>query len=300
MFEILSSFLKAQDEKTEVKTNYPISLISPIGIGAPAAYVIYPYTKEALIEILSFLRRFCLPYKIFGRMSNVLPRDEFYNGVIVRTDRMNDIRFRDNTLFAESGAMLGAIMARCVDAELSGVEELAGIPGSIGGSVVGNAGAFGREMSDVVTRAHVYDVENREEYIVSASDMNFSYRHSSIIPDKYVVLGVELTLVRDEKSSIVERMLKCRNRRLATQPIGERTLGSTFKRCRDRSAAELIDLCGLKGVSVGDAQISKKHAGFVVNNGEAKARDVLELIELAENKVRTAFGITLEREIILM
>ena len=300
MFEMLEAFLKAQDTEIEVKRNHLLAKVSPIGIGGCASYVLYPKNEYVLKSLLSILISEQIQYRVVGRMSNILPSDDKYTGVIVRTDRLSYVKTDKNILSVGCGAMLGAAAAIAARAELSGMEELAAIPGSIGGSILGNAGAFGREICDILRRIRVYDTDEKREYVFNVSELEFSYRHTSLDGNRYLILGADIELSKEKKVNIINKMLDCKQKRLATQPIGAKTLGSTFKRCNGHSAGELIDACGLKGLSVFDAQISTKHAGFIINNGRARAKDVLELMKISEEAVENQFGVRLEREIIVM
>ena len=300
MFEALDAFLKAQDVKIEVKKDFPLRRISTIGIGGEASYVLYPRSVSQLVLLVQLLHGEEIPYIISGRMSNVLFSDSVYHGVVIRTDKLCGVASDGSTLFCECGVTLASLARACISEELTGLEELFGIPGSIGGSVIGNAGAFGREIADVIKCVVAYNVESEEQYVLNSSDMKYSYRSSCLKGKEQIVLGAQLSLAKSERSAILDKSNEYKRIRAQAQPIGEKSLGSIFKRCAERSAGELIDMCGLKGLAVNDAQISHKHAGFIVNNGNAAASDVVSLMSIARCEVKNKFGLVLEPEIVIM
>ncbi len=289
-------FLKMNDVK--YKENFPLSLISPVKIGGEATILVYPKTQDELIEIVDFLGKTKIKHKIVGRMSNVLPPDDKYSGIIIRTDFISRYHIKGTSVEASAGVSLPYLAKITADSGLSGLEELSGIPGSIGGAIRGNAGAFGREISQLVSRITVYDTKTSSFDRLKAEKVCFDYRSSSLMAENLVILSVKLSLSRSDKSKTNYLIQRYREKRIATQPVGQASLGSVFKRpYRDVSAAKLIDECGLKGKKVGGAKISEKHAGFIVNVGGATAADYLTLVEYAKDKVYEKFGILIEREI---
>ena len=296
MFSEVMDFLKMNDVK--YKENASLKRISPIGIGASAKIVAYPDSEEKLVLLLRFLGNVKIQNKILGRMSNVLPPDEDYIGVVVRTELLRNYRITGELVSVDCGASLPRLAANMAAAGFSGLEELSGIPGSIGGSVVGNAGAFGRELSDLVVGVKVYDLINQEILTFGPPDLEFSYRHSNLKCGRYIVLSVCLKLVGSDKDTVRAAMSRFRDIRRKTQPVGELSLGSTFKRPGEGLyAAKMIDECGLKGKSIGGAMVSRKHAGFIVNTDGARAKDYLELSEYVKKVVFDRFSVVLEREV---
>ena len=292
----LSDFFKLNDVK--YKGNYQLSLISPIKIGGNARYVAYPDKVNKLIKVVDFLRKNKIRYKIIGRMSNTLPPDDDYDGVIIRTDSMSKYHLNRMSLYAESGASLPFLAKVCADLGFSGFEELSGIPGSLGGAIRGNAGAFGREISNLVSRVTVYNFRSEIIEHLKAEKLCFDYRSSSLMNENIIILSARLNLTRSDKFTVNRLIEDYREKRMATQPVGQASLGSTFKRpMKDVHAAKLIDECGLKGHKIGGAKISEKHAGFIVNIGGATAVDYLSLVEFAQKQVYEKFGIMLEKEI---
>ena len=292
-------FLKMND--VEYKENLKLSKISPIKIGGAADVVVYPRGEEELVKLVGFLDKSIKPYKILGRMSNVLPPDEKYGGTLIRTDHINNYSFKENVLEVGVGASMPTIAKILCERGLSGFEGLSGIPGSIGGAIVGNAGAFGREISDLVIDVKIYDLEAKKINHLSADQCGFSYRDSYFKQRPWIVLSARLKLSESDTFSVASETNRIRQIRKNTQPTDKPSLGSTFKRPSENiSAAWLIDQCGLKGFSVGVAAISKKHAGFIINNGGATAADYLHLSEYVAQCVYERFKIKLCREIEIM
>ena len=295
MTQEISDFFKMNDVK--YRENFNLSLISPVRIGAQARFLAYPESSEDLIKVVDFLRNKKIKHKILGRMSNVLPPDNIYNGVIVRTDLLSYQLVKGTTVEVGAGLSLPYLAKITADAGLSGLEELSGIPGSIGGAIRGNAGAFGREISQLVSRVTVYNRQSSRVEQLRSDQIIFEYRRSGLIRDDVIILSAKLLLSRTDRATANELIQKYREKRMATQPVGQASLGSVFKRpAKDIYAAKLIDECGLKGRSVGGAKISEKHAGFIVNCGGATAADYLTLADCAKDCVYKKFGVTLERE----
>ena len=295
MQEIID-FFKMNDVK--YKENFDLSRISPVRIGGKALFVAYPRTTEEMIKIIDFLENLKINYKIVGRMSNVLISRDLYDGIIIRTDLMSLFEFSGESAYVNAGISLPQIAKLAADAGLSGLEQLSGIPGSIGGAIRGNAGAFGREISELVSDVTIFDKHTSRVIDLSQDEIDFSYRRSSLIDKKYIILGATLLLSASDSLKIKGYMADIYQIRLSTQPYNEPSLGSVFKwPVEGLSAAKLIDDCGLKGYRIGKAKISEKHAGFIINCGGATAQDYLSLVDYAADEVYKKFGINLEKEI---
>lgn len=299
MIKYVSDFLKMND--VEFKKAIKMSTVSTVKIGGIADIVAYPNSENQMIMLVTFFEKQKIPYKIVGRMSNILPSDERYNGVLIKTDRMDHYRFGNCGAVASAGVLLTRLAIESEKLGFSGFEEIAGIPGSIGGAVTGNAGAFGKEICDTVTSVVYFDIKSGTVNRISAEDCDFEYRSSLFKKLNGIVLSVDFCLTKSDSLTIRnKRMLVAENRR-KTQPYGAPSLGSTFKRpSLVLSAGKLIDECGLKGYCIGGAEISNKHAGFVVNKGKATAKDYLAVSEYAKNEVLNKFGVRLEYEIEIM
>ena len=295
MTEEILGFL--QNNVVEYKRLTNLSRISTVRIGGIADMVVYPNSTDMLAKLVKKLNDSKIPYKILGRMSNALMAKDYYQEVIIRTDRIDAFNVNDHNLTVSTGISLSRLAKIALNCSLSGLEALSGIPGSIGGAIRGNAGAYGREMSDIVSSVTLLEPSLGDVFEIKNSQLDFSYRHSSIIQSDLIILSAKISLCRSTVDAVYSKMIDIANRRRAAQPTEFPTLGSVFKRCDgDLLPWQLIDGCGLRGYSVGDAEISKKHAGFIVNRGSAKASDFLSVVEQAEKSVLDRYKIKLERE----
>ena len=265
-------------------------------IGGPADYYIVP-DRGQLADAIACCRKHHMHYVIIGNGSNLLVRDGGIRGLVIEIGKaLSGITIEGNMLVVGAGEMMGRVASAALDAELSGMECLAGIPGTIGGAVVMNAGAYGSEMKDVLTRVTVYTPEGVIR-TVDAAELDLGYRHSNIPEREYIVLEAQLCLSPGRKSDIQGKMAECRDARISKQPLEYPSAGSTFKRPEGYFAGKLIDDAGLRGYGVGDAQVSEKHCGFVINRGNASAVDVLALMEDVKQKVFAQFGVLIEPEV---
>ena len=294
MFEYVEKRLKAKD--VQYKRNQKLSSLSPIRIGGEAEMVVYPKTKEDLVFTINVLSTVGTSYKVVGRMSNVLPPDEKFCGVIVKTDGLSSYSFDKTCVYAEAGVGLTFLANQASRASLSGLEELSGIPGTLGGAICGNAGAYGREIADIFESADVYSLKDNRVFTLGRDEAGFGYRKSHFGDSEYVILSARLLLCASNCEKIRELMREYKKRRDLAAPH-EPSLGSTFKRPPGAYASELIDKCGLKGMRVGGAVISEIHAGYIVNRDSATSEDVKALVSISENAVMEKFGVHLEREI---
>ncbi len=296
MTEYLKEYLKVND--VEYKKKEKLSKYSTIKIGGEAEIIAYPDTEDNLTALISFCRKISIKHKIVGNMSNILPSDNGYKGVIIKTDRLNSFEIFGNTVRTGCGVKLPILSKYLADAGLSGFEGLSGIPGQIGGSVCGNAGAFGREMSDIVSSVIVYSPEDDKKFEISRDKLDFSYRKSMISEKSLVLLSVKFSFTNSERGLILSEMRRCREIRKAKQPIDYPSLGSFFMKTKEGiPAARLIDECGLKGTAIGGAMVSTKHAGFIINSSSAKSADVKSLSSLVEECVFERFSVKLCREV---
>ena len=287
--------LKMND--VEHKENYPLSEISAIRIGGKADLVVYPKSEKELICLVNRLLEKEIKFKILGRMSNVLPSDEGYRGVVIRTDRLKEYAIEGEVATVASGVGIPYLAAKTAELGLSGLEQLSGIPCSLGGAIFGNAGAFGREMGDLIRSVRAFSIREGKIIDFSVEKCIFSYRSSIFKSGEHVILSAVLKFLKSDENTVKESIHKYRKMRLDTQPHGLLSLGSTFKRPQGDSAGRMIDECGLKGYTIGGAQISEKHAGFIVNIGNASAEDYKNLAEYAQGAVYQRFGTRLEYEI---
>ena len=266
-------------------------------VGGAADYFIQPKSAEELRAALEILHRYEIPVLVIGNGSNLLVRDKGIRGAVIQIyNRMADITVAEDTIYAKGGALLSAVAARAAEHSLTGLEFASGIPGSIGGAVVMNAGAYGGEMKDVLVSVEVLTQE-LEIKTIPVAELDLGYRHS-IIPEKgYIVLGATLRLKEGNAAEIRGRMAELAEQRRAKQPLQYPSAGSTFKRPEGYFAGKLVQDAGLKGKTIGGAQVSEKHSGFLINIGGATAQDILDLIAFCQKEVKEQFGVTLETEV---
>ena len=259
--------------------------------------MIYPADIDKLIDVLKILNETSIPYRVLGKMSNVLFKNSVYNGVIIKTDRINALFINDETVVLECGCSFPASLKFIAEKNIGGFEGLWGIPGSVGGMLKQNAGAFGYTVSDKFLNCRVYDIYTSEIITMSKADMCFGYRTSILDDNRYVLLDSVFCGEYMPINDIYAKVREYSELRRKSQPVTRPSLGCVFKSVDGVSAGKLIDMLGLKGFSVGGAVISDKHAGFIVNSGVATANDVLDLIEYIKKRVFREFGITLIEEI---
>ena len=283
-----------------VAADEPMARHTTFRVGGPADYFVRPVDVEQIPALISLGRMENIPYFILGNGSNLLVSDEGYRGMIINiADNMNGVDIHDGVIRAQAGAMLTKVGRLARDNSLTGLEFASGIPGTIGGAVYMNAGAYGGEMKDVVVSVRAMDTDGRV-YDLSVDEMDFSYRHSVIGERGLVVLEVMMKLAEGNLDEIDSRMNELAEARRSKQPLEYPSAGSTFKRPEGYFAGKLIMESGLRGYSVGGAQVSEKHCGFVVNRGGATASDVMTLIRDVQDKVREEFEVELETEVRLL
>lgn len=265
-------------------------------IGGPARRMAFPGTKEQLTAAVALAKECGARTLILGKGTNLLVADEGLDALVIKTERMNGIRLVDEvTVEADAGVSLARLAVFAQQQGLAGLEFAHGIPGGLGGAVYMNAGAYGGEMKNVITHITAFwDGEIRE---MSVEEAQLSYRHSVFSDSDGVVLGATVRLTKDDPAAIRERMDELMVRRKTSQPLEYPSAGSTFKRPVGNFAGTLIEKTGLKGLTVGGAQVSQKHAGFVINIGDATCADVLALIEEIQRRVFDASGVRLEPEV---
>ncbi|WP_288190135.1 UDP-N-acetylmuramate dehydrogenase [Veillonella magna] len=293
---------KLQDVLTsdELMIGEPLSAHTTFKIGGPADIFVEPNSPEKLSRVMQLISEYKAPLTVLGSGSNVLVRDGGIRGVVLSLCQLRHVKRRDEkTLVMGAGFMLKEASEYAWQEGLSGMEFAIGIPGSLGGAVFMNAGAYDGEMSQVVTKVTAVD-RNGEFHTYSGGECRFAYRHSLFQDNHEVVAEVEMTLVPGDAKKIKAVMDDLTERRESKQPLEHASAGSTFKRPPGYFAGTLIEQTGLKGLAVGDAMVSQKHAGFVVNVGTAKAKDVLAVIHEVQRRVKEAHGVDLETEVRLI
>lgn len=275
----------------------PMSAHTTFRIGGPADYFAMPSSAEEIRRIVSLCIEQEVPYYIIGNGSNLLVGDKGFRGVIIQIFKnMRDIRTEGETVTAQAGALLSKVAAAAYDAGLTGFEFASGIPGTLGGAVRMNAGAYGGEMSQVLKSADVLTAEG-EVLTIPVEEMKMGYRTSIVSRMDYVVLGAQLVLSRGSKEDIRAKMDELKEKRVSKQPLEFGSAGSTFKRPEGYFAGKLIEDAGLRGFRIGNAQVSEKHCGFVINRGGATAAEVAELMAHIIRRVEETSGVRLQPEV---
>ena len=275
----------------------PMRLHTTFRIGGPAQFFVIPRTQEEAAAAVCLCRSEGAPYYIIGNGSNLLVSDKGYRGVVIQLFKeFSDINIEGTRIRAQAGASLAKIAAEALRAGLAGFEFAAGIPGTLGGACIMNAGAYGGEMKDVLLAVTVLtkDGEIRE---IPREELDMGYRTSRASREGWIVLGAAIELARGDEKEIRAKMEDLKQRRTDKQPLEYPSAGSTFKRPEGYFAGKLIQDAGLKGYTVGGAQVSEKHSGFVINRGNATAEEVLFLIRQVRKKVKQQFGVEMEPEV---
>lgn len=272
--------------------NEPLAKYSSFRTGGKAANIIFPESTEEFVTAL----RENPGAAVLGNLSNTLVLDGGIDGTVIITTKLNSVSVNGNTVTAAAGASLTSVAVAARDASLAGCEFLYGIPGTVGGGVFMNAGAYGGEIADIIENAVVFTPDGKVTTL-SKGDLDLGYRTSKLQSTRYILLSAAFSLQSGNREVISSAMDDLMNRRMTTQPLDKPSCGSTFKRPTGNFAGKLISDCGLKGISVGGAQVSEKHAGFIVNSGGATSRDILDLVQLVKKTVFEKTGVLLEEEI---
>ncbi len=299
-YMIDNNFIKALREmmpEEQIFTEEPMAHHTTFRIGGNADVFVLPASVEELLQILKLVKRYSVPLTVLGNGSNVLVRDGGIRGVVVSFGKpFAHIERNGACITAGAGVTLGTVSLFAASHSLSGLEFAVGIPGSLGGAIFMNAGAYDGEISQVV-RAVTAVTPEGEVVRYQPEDMGFGYRHSVFQENEHIICEIELALKEGEPAVIQEKMAEFTRRRMEKQPLDKPSAGSTFKRPPGLFAGTLIDEAGLKGFTIGGAQVSEKHAGFVINKGGATAANVLALIEEVERRIEEKNGVRLVPEI---
>lgn len=295
-----NEWIRKLGKQVEILVAEPMKNHTAFRIGGPADALALPKTPEEVAEVVRFCHEHAQPYYVLGNGSNLLVSDEGYRGLVLQLYRnFNDIQVNGETITVQSGAMLAAVARTAYQTGLTGLEFASGIPGTIGGAVVMNAGAYGGEMKNVLKEVTVLTKEG-EVLVIPAKALELGYRTSVIPKNGWIVLGAVLQLKKGDQEQILARMEELKEQRITKQPLDLPSAGSTFKRPEGYFAGKLIMDAGLRGFTVGGAQVSEKHCGFVVNRGDATAADVWELICEVKRRVKEMTGVELEPEVKLL
>ena len=283
--------------KDSILLDEPMSRHTTFRVGGPADFFVTPKAKEEVRDVIRICKEAGMPYYIIGNGSNLLVSDAGYRGVIVQIYKeMNEVKVEGGLVKAQAGALLSGIAAKALGAELSGFEFASGIPGTIGGACVMNAGAYGGEMKDVLESVTVLTGEGKIIEL-GRNELELGYRTSVIAKKGYIVLGAVLKLERGDGEKIKTYMDELKEKRVTKQPLEYPSAGSTFKRPEGYFAGKLIEDAGLRGFQVGGAQVSEKHCGFVINRDHATAADIMELMRQVQIRVKENSGVDLEPEV---
>ena len=266
-------------------------------IGGPAKILVKVKNIEEIKKVIQLCKDEKIKYYVIGNGTNILVPDEGLDAVIIKiSEDFSDYRIHGTKVYVQAGMLLSTLSKKIAKASLAGFEFASGIPGTVGGAIYMNAGAYGGEMKDIVEYAKVLNHEGKVQKIMN-KDLELGYRHSIVSEKNYVVLSVCLGLKKGNRDEIMENIKILDEKRISKQPINMASAGSTFKRPEGYYAGKLIDDAGLRGFRFRDAQVSDKHCGFVINRGEATCKDVLQLIEMVRKIVSDQFNVTLEREV---
>lgn len=276
--------------------NEPMSAHTTFRVGGPAELLVQPKLEE-LADLTAFFKERNLPYTVIGNGSNLLVSDNGIKGAVIELGRAaSEIRVEGTRIYAEAGAMLSKTASTAASFGLTGMEFASGIPGTIGGAVVMNAGAYGGEMSRIIKEVTVLTPEGTKKKL-STAELKFGYRSSCIAENHYIVMSAVLELEKGDRDEIAAYMEELKKRRVEKQPLEYPSAGSTFKRPEGYFAGKLIMDAGLRGYSIGGAAVSEKHCGFVINKGGATASEIAALMEHIRNVVKERFEVTLEAEV---
>lgn len=280
-----------------IKLDEPMKKHISFRVGGPADILVKPTTEQQLSDIIKLIKKENVPYLIIGNGSNLLIKDGGIRGVVIEiSNNFNHFEIEGNKVKIQSGALLSVVGKAVLKEELKGFEFAAGIPGTLGGALAMNAGAYGGEMKDIVKSVKLMDTDGNI-FEFTNEEMEFGYRRSVLSKTDYIVLSAEVELEKGNHEEIKATMMDFTQRRVTKQPLSLPSAGSTFKRPEGHFAGKLIEDSGLRGLTLRGAQVSEKHCGFVVNLGNAKAKDLLELMYVVKSTVNAKFGIMLEEEV---
>ncbi|MBQ7986388.1 MAG: UDP-N-acetylmuramate dehydrogenase [Clostridia bacterium] len=280
----------------EIKKNELLKNHTSFKIGGPADEFAEVYNEEELKELIEYAKNKGIPYTIMGNGSNLLVSDKGIRGLVIKLAKgFDSVEVQGDKIIAKAGILLSKLANVALENGLSGLEFASGIPGTLGGAIYMNAGAYGGEMKDVVGK--VTYLSNGEIKTAEKGELDFGYRHSRFSGKEDIVLSAEILLEKADKTEIRAKMDDFKERRCSKQPLSMPSAGSTFKRPEGYFAGKLIEDAGLKGKAIGGAQVSEKHSGFVVNTGDATCQDVLDLIKFIQDTVYDKFKVKLETEV---
>ena len=292
----MDTLIKTLETKDfEIRENVSFKTLTTYKTGGICKYLVSPKNIDSLIQLLRILKNSNINYKVLGNGSNILVSDDTFNGVVIKLDKLNDLEINEKTVTAGAGHSLISLSLICSNKGLSGLEWASGIPGTVGGAVYMNAGAYLKSVSDSLIEIKALDNE-LNVVTIKKEKLGFGYRKSNLMENKFIVLSASFMLEDGEKDEILKVIKDRKERRMTSQPLEYPSAGSVFRNPEGDYAGRLVEECGLKGKTIGGAQISEKHANFVINKGNATSNDIKELIELAKSEVYKKFNIELKVE----
>lgn len=283
--------------KIEYGENTPLAAYTSFRIGGPARIAVFPKSRDQAVRVFDLLREENIRILVLGNGTNMLVSDKGFDGAAVILTGLRGLSVNGDTITSDAGVPLTKMSIEASKLSLTGMEFAYGIPGTVGGGVYMNAGAYGGDMSQVVVRSEYYDLSTGKYGVLEGDGHGFAYRRSAYTDTDLVILSVTVKLKCGDREEITATMNDLMSRRREKQPLDMPSAGSTFKRGNGFITAQKIDEAGLKGMRIGGAQVSTKHAGFIVNLGDATASDVLALIEAVKDEIRKKFGLELECEV---
>ena len=295
MKEIYKQLIEQGINKENIFLNEPMNKHTSFKTGGNASLFIKAYSTHEIKSILKILNETNIPLFILGNGTNILVKDEGFKGIVLQI-KLEDINIDGEIATVQSGVKNAILSKKILDNSLTGFEFASGIPGTIGGAIKMNAGAYGSEMKDIVEEVTYLDLEGNV-HTINNSQCEFEYRHSRFFNEKAIILETKLKLEKGNKKEIESKIAELAKQRKEKQPLEYPNAGSTFKRGDGYITAKLIDDCGLKGYSIGGAQVSEKHAGFIINKANSTSKDILDLIQYVKTKVKEKTGEEIQLEI---
>ena len=283
------------NEFGSVLENVDLKKYNTYGIGGIAKYMIFPSSEEKLVKLLDYIKNEKMSWYILGGGSNVLLPDEDYNGVIINLKELNNYEFDKDIINAESGISLGKLVNVMLDAGYTNLSSLMGIPGLLGGAIIGNAGAYGTSIFDYIISVKFIDEDGNIKEL-NKEEIKYDYRWTEFKEKKVIVLSAKIRCINGNVAEAKEKIKENLEKRKKSQPLEYKNAGSVFRNPPSHAAGYLIEHSGLKGITVGGAKVSEKHANFIINFNNATSRDIIKLVELIKSKVKDVYNVELELE----
>lgn len=288
--------LSGVTNKENIKINESLKKYTMTKLGGNADILVMPETEEEVEAIVQYTYSHQIPLLILGNGSNMIVRDGGVRGIVMNLSKLNQIKIEGTEVYAQSGALIMDVSKKQAEASLTGLEFACGIPGSVGGAMAMNAGAYGGEINDIIVHSTVLTKEGKR-LVLSKEELELGYRKSIIAQKNYIVLSSLFRLEKGNKEEIDAKIADLTYKRQSKQPLEYPSAGSVFKRPPGYFAGKLIQDCGLQGKGIGGAEVSTKHAGFIINKGNATATDYIETIKMVQKVVKEKFGVELELEV---